>query len=254
VTPDERETLEGEREFLLKSLDDLDAELVAGNIDPDTYRTLHDDYTARAAAAIHELADGVERTRAEPKRLKLVTVGGVVVFCVLLAVLLAHAVGQRQSGQTITGRQQTQTTDTLDPHTYDGQIAIAREQLRNGKYEAALSAYTAAAGLDATQPEPLAYRGWIFLLSAGQVADANTRKSLVDQAGHDFDKAITIAPKYPDAYFFQGYMLYNFDNKPADAYKALVRFENLAPQDHPLRQLVEQLIAEVARAANSSKP
>ncbi len=32
------ESLEAERDFLLRSLDDLDSELLAGNIDPDTYR------------------------------------------------------------------------------------------------------------------------------------------------------------------------------------------------------------------------
>ena len=56
-----REELEEEREFLLRSLDDLDSELVAGNIDPDSYRKLHDDYTARASAIIRSLDDGVDR-------------------------------------------------------------------------------------------------------------------------------------------------------------------------------------------------
>ena len=48
--------LEAERDFLLRSLDDLEAERDAGNIDDDTYRTLHDDYTARAAAVIRVAA------------------------------------------------------------------------------------------------------------------------------------------------------------------------------------------------------
>ena len=46
------ETLAAEEEFLLRSIDDLEAELAAGGIDAATYRTLHDDYTARAAAVI----------------------------------------------------------------------------------------------------------------------------------------------------------------------------------------------------------
>ena len=75
VDPDE---LEAEREFLLKSLDDLDSELLAGNIDPDNYRVLHDDYTARAAAVIKSIDDGVNRkTPAEARRstvMKYVTI------------------------------------------------------------------------------------------------------------------------------------------------------------------------------------
>jgi hypothetical protein len=33
--------LEAEREFLLRSLDDLESEREAGNIDDETYRSLH---------------------------------------------------------------------------------------------------------------------------------------------------------------------------------------------------------------------
>src|SRR5580658_2201152 len=46
------ESLEQEREFLLRSLADLDAELEAGDIDDDDYRSRTDDYTARAAAVL----------------------------------------------------------------------------------------------------------------------------------------------------------------------------------------------------------
>ena len=48
--PDSLAHLEEEREFLLRSLRDLEREREAGDIDDDDYRTLHDDYTARAAS------------------------------------------------------------------------------------------------------------------------------------------------------------------------------------------------------------
>ncbi|MGH8986356.1 MAG: hypothetical protein ACRDY6_21135, partial [Acidimicrobiia bacterium] len=57
---EEREHLEAERDFLLRSLDDLEAEREAGGIDDESYARLHDDYTARAAAAIRALRDGVD--------------------------------------------------------------------------------------------------------------------------------------------------------------------------------------------------
>lgn len=47
---DERD--DEEREFLLRSLRDLDAEFAAGDIDEADYHTLRDDYTARAAALL----------------------------------------------------------------------------------------------------------------------------------------------------------------------------------------------------------
>ena len=62
----DREALEAERDFLLRSLDDLEAEREAGNIDDGTYQTLHDDYTARAAAAIRSLEDGTDLTPPDP--------------------------------------------------------------------------------------------------------------------------------------------------------------------------------------------
>src|SRR5947209_2256783 len=45
--------LEEQRRFLLQSLKDLDRERDAGDIDGVDYRTLKDDYTARAAAVLH---------------------------------------------------------------------------------------------------------------------------------------------------------------------------------------------------------
>jgi tetratricopeptide (TPR) repeat protein len=49
------ESLEQEREFLLRSLADLDAELEAGDIEEDDYRFLTDDYTARTATVLRAI-------------------------------------------------------------------------------------------------------------------------------------------------------------------------------------------------------
>ena len=47
--------LEEQRDFLLRSLDDLERERDAGDIEPEDYRTLRDDYTARAAAVLRAI-------------------------------------------------------------------------------------------------------------------------------------------------------------------------------------------------------
>jgi len=44
LNPDEKARLEIERDFLLESLRDLDAEAAAGDIEPDDYATLKDSY------------------------------------------------------------------------------------------------------------------------------------------------------------------------------------------------------------------
>jgi hypothetical protein len=160
----EHETLEDEREFLLRSLDDLDSELVAGNIDPDTYRVLHDDYTARASAVIRSIADGVPRVSPDrphvPTALRAITIGGIVVFALLAAILLAHTAGQRRPGQEITGDAQsggatTTTTPeqgiaaakqvaTAQPKSYDARIRYARALFASQLYPAALEEYLVA--------------------------------------------------------------------------------------------------------------
>jgi tetratricopeptide (TPR) repeat protein len=247
----DREQMEGERDFLLRSLDDLDAELLAGNVDPDTYRTLHDDYTARAAAVVRSLDDGVPREAPGPKRLRAVTAAGIVVFCVLLAFLLARAVGERRPGQTPTGNDAVASPATLDPNSYEAHISAARDLLQEQKLPQAVEEYTAAAAADPTQAEPLAYRGWISALAAGGVGDASTRATLTDRATRDLDKAIALDPKYLDAYFFKGDLLYRVEHRPAEAITPLRQFLVLAPTDHPLRQRVLGVLDDAQKAART---
>jgi len=54
---DELAALEEQRAFLLRSLDDLDREHEAGDLDDDDYATLRTDYTARAAEVLHAIDD-----------------------------------------------------------------------------------------------------------------------------------------------------------------------------------------------------
>ena len=60
VEHDAGDELEDERDFLMQSLDDLELERESGGIDDESYHELHDDYTARAAAMIRALRDGVD--------------------------------------------------------------------------------------------------------------------------------------------------------------------------------------------------
>ena len=52
----------------MQSLDDLELEHESGGIDDESYAELHDDYTARAAAVIRTLRDGIDVTPAPPPR------------------------------------------------------------------------------------------------------------------------------------------------------------------------------------------
>ena len=54
MNPDRLAELEAERRFLLHSLDDLEREYEAGDVDLDDYDTLRDGYVSRAAAVLRE--------------------------------------------------------------------------------------------------------------------------------------------------------------------------------------------------------
>ena len=68
LDPERRRQLEEERDFLMRSLDDLELEHDSGGIDDESYAELHDDYTARAAAVIRTLRAGVDVTPPKPPR------------------------------------------------------------------------------------------------------------------------------------------------------------------------------------------
>ena len=266
----ERERLEAERDFLLKSLDDLDDELRAGNIEPDQYRTLHDDYTARAAAVITTLDDGVERRLADapraPRAMRILTACGLVAFAVLAGFLLAHAVGQRHAGQTITGNSQSAGNgngsgsaagDTLaslraaaaaQPKSYDAQIVYARALLAAGQFQDAITQYVVASKLDTKQAEPLAYVGWISALAARQTTDAKERAQLFDAAVRGIDAAIGADPSYVPAYAFKGVTLSVFEGKACAGVPALQQYLALAPDTDPLRNQVESALAAAVKA------
>src|SRR5690606_392728 len=77
--------LQEQRAFLLRSLEDLEREYAAGDVDEVDYRSLKDDYTARAAAVIRAIEAG-RAAAAEPapppapRRRLVVVVAAVVAF------------------------------------------------------------------------------------------------------------------------------------------------------------------------------
>jgi hypothetical protein len=58
VNPDELAELEEQRSFLVRSLDDLDRELAAGDVDALDAGTLRDDYTHRLAEVQRAIETG----------------------------------------------------------------------------------------------------------------------------------------------------------------------------------------------------
>ncbi len=245
-------------QFLLRSLDDLDAERAAGGIDDETYARLHADYTARAAAAVR-VADGEGSSLPEPDGpstgRRVLTVVGLVGFAVVAAVALAYGLGARLPGQTITGSDANRPTVSAkdreraleaavaaNPRSAAAHLALARFRLGNNQGSGALEEFRTAAGLDPTNPEPFAYSGWVLRL-----------QGYPSEGLELIDKALEVDESYPDARFFKGFILMRDLGRPAAAVPELQRYLVEEP-DSPLASQVRALLAEAATATGTTTP
>jgi tetratricopeptide (TPR) repeat protein len=259
--------LEEERDFLLRSLDDLEAERTAGNIDDETYQTLHQDYTARAAAVIRSLRDDVEPELPQAPRpsrtRKVVTFVLVATFAGVTAFGLSQALGTRGEGDTITGNTEgdddatAAALETLrvaaedNPDDFDARIAYARALLGSDLADA-LRQFDAAAQIDPNQPEPPTYIGWINALAARELEAGADRDALLARAQDFLGLAIDLDPEYQDAYVYRALVTMNLLNDPAGAIPDFQQFLRIAPTDHPMRELVTSALAEATSATGAT--
>ena len=257
-----REHLEEERDFLLRSLDDLEAERVSGGIDEESYRALHDDYTARAAAVIRALRDGIDARPPAPSlpwRHRVVAIGALAVFAIGAAVALASALGGRGPGETSSGNTGTRSGQTQnvnprrdleralerEPTNVGNRLLLARFFEEDDDLAGALEQYDAVIGLDPQNTEALAQSGRVLYLAAG--ASPGEADDLVDEARARLDTAIAIDPAYPDARFFRAIILANEFQDFAAAQNDLQRYLVLDPEGVFVDQ-ARQLLADVTAA------
>ncbi len=210
--------MDEEREFWLESLDDLDEELAAGDLEPEDHRVLSRSYTRKAAEA---LRGGDERTEEPPGggRAKLIAVvAALVVVGVVAGVFLARAVGSRHSGDTITGNDAVTSVPGL--------LRNAEESAAAGDLAEAIAIYDRVLERSPSNPTALAYKGW-FLALEGREAEA--ADVLAD--------AVVVAPDYPDARAFRAILLY----RTGDCFGAAGELAAFDASDPPefISQLVE---------------
>lgn len=246
--PDEIAALEAERDFVLTSLDDLDAAHAAGDLDEGDYRRLCDDYTARAAAVARSLQDGWDRrpARVRPSWRHRVLVGSAVTAFAVGAALLANStMGLRLPGQSVSGNDQIDPANqrALEqavrqrPKDPDAHRALAQARLTNRDLLGALEAFDTAARLDPRDPAPRAYGGWI-VYQAG----------LVDEALKRLAAASAADPAYPDAHLFRGIILLRSKNDPAGAAAEFERYLAAVPAG-PLDRKVRGLLEDARKLA-----
>ena len=180
---DERTALEEERDFLLASLDDLERERAAGDVDDHDYRTLKADYTARAAAVLRVLDGGsvapssapaAGRPVASGRGRHLGTIAAVALVAVLAGVLVAQASGRRGSSDSLTG---------LDVRAASSRVTQCQEREQAGEVDEALACYSEVLEALPANVEALTFRGWL------QVREGDIEEGLVD-----LDAAVQLAP------------------------------------------------------------
>lgn len=176
-----------ERDHLLSSLDDLEAEYAAGDLDARDYESLKADYTARAAAVIRRL-QGSESTPMKPSTDAAPAgrgwwwIVGVVVLATVAGVLVAQFSGSRGANDTISGEIRVTARELLR----DAQIAFSQ-----GDLDAAIEIYDEVLEIQPSNAEALTYKAWFTRLQG----DAEAASPLIEDA-------VAIDPDYPDARVF----------------------------------------------------
>lgn len=256
-----RAELEAERDFLLRSIEDLEQERAAGDVGAADYEELRADYVARAAITLRALGNledaGATRARAGGRRWhrarrylgrrrtrRALVVTGVV--CVLLAIGLtaAELAGLRLPGEDATG------SVSLPPaQQIRDDLAAAMLFTDSGHEAEAVGLYDEVLRLDPRQPVALADRGWLERL-AGEDARSDKAVAIGDAS---IARAVALDPSYADAHAYDAVALYEDDRRVAAAARQVALMEG----DHPEKALLAQygpVLAAIDRAAHVPVP
>ncbi len=186
LDPDALAALEEERDFLLRSLDDLERERAAGDIDDVDYDTLRDDYTARAAEVLRAIDEGREALAAgapaPSRRRRVVTALALLSVAVIAGVLVTQASGRRGSAG-LTG---------LDVSAASSKIKDCQGLEQDGDSKGALRCYSEILDSLPGNVNALTFRGWL------QVREFDIADGLAD-----LDAAIQLAPDATAPYVFR---------------------------------------------------
>ena len=220
LDPDALAAMEDERDFLLRSLQDLEREHDAGDVDDSDYVELKDDYTARAAAAIRAIEDrnaalaslrpqrNWKRTASVLLLVGIVSVGaGWVVF---------RNAGTRAPGQGLTGDARQDSANLI--LKAQGLTGQAQASLQDGdaskalkQFESAVKAYDQALEISPDNVQALTYRGWV-LHTIALNSDPSVGAQLDQQAMQFLNEAIAADPTYSDARVFRAILERNVGN------------------------------------------
>ncbi|WP_421120872.1 hypothetical protein ACE2AJ_06140 [Aquihabitans daechungensis] len=223
LDPDELAALEEQRDFLLRSLADLDREHDAGDLEDDDYRTLKDDYTARAADVLRAIDDqraALDQARA-PRSLgrTLAWVATVALFAVVAGVVVAGALGARKAGESSSGGISVAQTSTQKANA-------CIPKMQSDPQEAA-DCFEAILEKDGQNVVALTWSAWLYSLISENV-DGVDKRTYQALAAVRLDDAVESDPNYSYARAFRAIVAYR-NGRFDDAATYLQEFQDNDP-------------------------
>jgi tetratricopeptide (TPR) repeat protein len=254
----ERWLLNDQREFLLRSIDDAERELLAGDLSKDDYDVLLLRDQKRLAeveaelAALGPLPEDDQKTvpsEAEAMARRRLGTGrklGIVVACLLivtgLVILVNHAVNPSLPGQAVTGSITESKVELIEQ-----QLADAATLNNNGEGVQALQLYDKVLSEDPADPKALANSGWL----EWNYGEAGKSATLMQAGRRAVKKAIKLAPTYFAGHLFLGLILLNQDHNVRGA---IGEFTKLLADHPPNAELVSVASLVASGYAQAKEP
>ena len=261
LDPDTLAALEEERDFLLRSLDDLEREHDAGDIDDTDFAELKDDYTARAASVLRALDDRRALVASSSSNRSWVRNAAALAVVAVLALGVGWFVfrdaGSRAPGQGVSGDARQDSANLVlqaQQSTGEAQVALGNGDTQTAldRYRDALDAYGKALAIAPANVEALTNRGWLYhnlALGAGAGAQAD---ELDGYARQDLDAAVAAQSDYGPARVFRAVLARDagrFDTADQELAAA-----DLSTIPTYMDQILDGLRADIAAGLEGSAP
>lgn len=220
---DELVALTEQRDFLLRSLADLEREHEAGDLEDEDFEALRDDYTARAAETLRAIEGQREvlGDQRPPRQLgrSLLVGAGVLLFAVLAGLLAANAMGARKAGESASGGISVQESTS--------QRANACSTKINTDPDGAFSCLQGVLDDDPTNAVALTWSAWQLSMSAPSF-DEPERSQYQALAAVRLEQAVASDPNYSYAWAFRAVVAYR-NGRFAEAQEYLDDFKARNP-------------------------
>ena len=229
------DALANERHFLRQSIEDLEEQRAAGEVDEEDFAVLDSRYGRRLAEVEAATADLAARDQAahrqagtaddpevsvgrldgvppdsRARRLRRLGIGIAAAACFVAAatLLAASLAGVRLPGESATGSV-TLSSAQQERETLDRAAVLGSE----GQVAGAVQLYNQVLQRDPNQPDALAYGGWLVRL-----AGLSSKNRIVLARGDaSVARAVKVAPGYPDGHALLGVILYEDFGRPGAA-------------------------------------